>query len=96
MTATTSTATKLDSIAAAFKEAAGRLADLLRQQAVLKSDLEKAATEADAEGLADFAQALRDLAANLGPSNDHNAKPTVPPSKRRGRPPKAPDEPTAP
>ena len=85
-----STATQLDSIASALKEGAGKLADLLKQQAALKTELEIVAADADATGLADFAEIFRDMAWRLGPLGNHRGKPatTPTPSKPHGRPPK--------
>ncbi len=94
MTVSTPTASKLDLIAAGLKENAGKLADVLREHAALKLELESAASEADAAGFAEFAQVFRDMAANLCPSNDHNVAPTATPNKRRGRPPKSSEQPS--
>ena len=85
---TVSSTTQLDATATALKNGAAKLAELLKQHAALKSELETAATEADAGGLPDFAEVIRDMARRLGPLSDNDGKPTVSVSKRRGRPPK--------
>ena len=83
------TPTGLDLLTAHLKEAAAKFADALRQHASLRAELESAAGEAEAAGFADFAEVFRDMAARLGSFDDHRARGTTPPSKRRGRPPKA-------
>jgi hypothetical protein len=85
-------ATQLESVAAALKKGAGKLADLLKQQAELKVELEAAANDAEATGLADFADVLRDMAAKLGALAVQNGRPAAPAARRRGRPPKPAEE----
>ena len=53
---TVSTGTQLDSTAAALKDGAAKLADVLKQHAALKAELETAAADAEAGGLGDFAE----------------------------------------
>lgn len=85
--------TQLDSAAAALKGGAAKLAELLKQSAALRAELETAATDAEAGGLANFADVFRELARTLGPLGDQNGKPTTLAGKRRGRPPKPIDDP---
>jgi hypothetical protein len=83
---------ELDALATALKESAGQLANLLKEQAALKSKLEKRAAEADAAGLGYFAGVFRDLAARLGTLTAQNAKPATSVARRRGRPAKSADD----
>ena len=76
-----STATEnLDTIVASYKEGAAKLADHLRQQAALKTELQRSASEAEAAGFQDFAELFR--------SWPQNSAPAAPPTARnRPRPP---------
>ena len=85
-------ATQLETVATALKKGANKLADLLKQQAELKTELEAAANDAEATGLCDFADVLRDMAAKLGALAAQNGRPAAPAVRRRGRPPKPADD----
>jgi hypothetical protein len=89
---TVSSTNQLDSLAAALKERAAELADLLKQQAALKAKLDDAANDAVAAGAAYFAGVFRDLGARLGALTAPDSRPTVPVARRRGRPAKAADD----
>jgi len=89
---TTSTGTQLDSAATALKSGAAKLAEVLKQHAALKAELETAAADAEAGGLADFAEVFRDMAKRLGPLGHDENRATASSSKRRGRPPKPTDD----
>jgi DNA-binding protein H-NS len=88
-----STATEnLDTIVASYKEGAAKLADHLRQQAALKTELQRSASEAEAAGFQDFAELFQELAAKLGSSSTANGKESTASARRRGRPPKPADD----
>lgn len=82
---------QLDALATALHESAGQLANLLKEQAALKTKLEKRAAEADAAGLGYFAGVFRDMAARLGSLTPQNGTPATPIARRRGRPAKSAD-----
>jgi DNA-binding protein H-NS len=84
--------TQLDSIALALKEGAGKLADLLRQQATLRAELESAATDAEMAGFSDFGDVFRQMAVKVGALAAQDGRPTASSARRRGRPPKPADE----
>lgn len=88
---TVSTTGQLDTLATTLKDGAGQLADLLKQQAALKTKLENAAKEADLGGWGFFGDVFRDMAARLGSLPTQNGKPALPVARRRGRPAKLAD-----
>ena len=89
---TETTTTQLDSVAVSLKEGAAKLADHFKQQAALKSELHRSASEAEAAGFQEFADILHEMAAKLGGISPHNSKDPAASTRRRGRPPKPADE----
>ena len=90
---TEATTSQLHSVTALFKEGSAKLAEHLAQQASLKSELDRSASEAEALGFQDFADLLREMAAKLGGTATHNGKDSAAGALRRGRPPKPADDP---
>ena len=86
------TAPDIDTIVVSYKEGAAKLADHLRQQAALKTELQRSASEAEATGFQDFAELFQELATKLGSSSTANGKESTASARRRGRPPKPADD----